>query len=750
MDLNLITIARQNGEDQASIPGLYIASQPRRPTRSRRRDRLILYFVLEGNAPMSPEGQDQLLAHLAQTYYKTSGSVTAALRAVAETLNQSLLDRNLRAASSGQQGLGLLILLVIRDGHLYLAQCGPTNTFLISSQGLQRFEDPNPTSRGLGIGRSTPIYYSQADVKPDDTLILTPRPDPSWSTITLRSMHGQDPQAIRQRLLSQAGPEVNAVLIQAKAGPGKNQLLVPAAAIAAPASTPLAVAQGDPTPAAGAAVPAELPQESIAPVEKTATAQAVSIDKSEATQEPGALPASPPPVEGTAQQAPAAPPPKTSPRKNALSAATVGLGAFLGRGVQSIRTFLGRLLPGEGIFTLPSSVMFFTAVAVPIVVVTIATVVYFQRGRTGQYDVYYAQAVQSAGFARTQTDPNAAQEAWGTVFSHLDQADVYGITQESLALRAEAQQALDGLNTIVRLEFNSAIAGGLPTTAQVARLLAIASDLYILDSSNGHVWRALGTGQGYEIDTTYQCGPGPQGSQGIGPLIDIIPSSEVSDRGVNILGMDSSGNLLQCHPGEPPEFISLAAPSTGWRQPKAITLDQGNLYVLDPEANAVWIYWNSDYTQQPQLFFNETVPPMENAIGLTVDKGDLYLLHADGHMTLCTFSNLEVSPTRCTDPAPYSDSRPGREGQVLFPHPAFSQMQTTRPPDPSLYLLDPSMQATYHFSLRLTYQRQLRPLGNLDSATSPETDPSSAFAISPDSRIVFMASGNQVMYAGIP
>ena len=112
MDLNLIPIARQNGEDQQSIPGLHIASQPRRPARGRRKDRLILYVILEGNAPMSPEGQDQLLAHLAQTFYKTPGSVTAALRTVAETLNQSLLDRNLRAASSGQQGLGLLILLV--------------------------------------------------------------------------------------------------------------------------------------------------------------------------------------------------------------------------------------------------------------------------------------------------------------------------------------------------------------------------------------------------------------------------------------------------------------------------------------------------------------------------------------------------------------------------------------------------------------------------------------------------------------
>ena len=118
------------------------------------------------------------------------------------------------------------------------------------------------------------------------------------------------------------------------------------------------------------------------------------------------------------------------------------------------------------------------------------------------------------------------------------------------------------------------------------------------------------TGKGYELDTTYQCGPGHPGSQGIGPLIDIIVSPQEDDRGVNILGLDSAGNLLQCHPGEPPVFVTLAAPSTGWGQPQAFTSDLGNLYILDPTANAVWIYWNSDFTQQPQLFFNEEVPPM--------------------------------------------------------------------------------------------------------------------------------------------
>jgi hypothetical protein len=82
----------------------------------------------------------------------------------------------------------------------------------------------------------------------------------------------------------------------------------------------------------------------------------------------------------------------------------------------------------------------------------------------------------------------------------------------------------------------------------------------------------------------------------------------------------------------------------------------------------------------------------------------------------------------------------------LLPEAPFVQVRTTQPPDPSLYLLQADTQAIYHFSLRLlTFQRQLRSQNPL-SADSPAT----AFAIRPDGRVIFMALGNRVYYAGMP
>ena len=79
----------------------------------------------------------------------------------------------------------------------------------------------------------------------------------------------------------------------------------------------------------------------------------------------------------------------------------------------------------------------------------------------------------------------------------------------------------------------------------------------------------------------------------------------------------------------------------------------------------------------------------------------------------------------------------------MIPDTQFNQIQFTQPPDPSIYLLDPETQAIYHFSLRLTLQRQFRALEEL-----PES-PATAFSVSPN-RSVFMAINDQVFVATLP
>jgi hypothetical protein len=748
LDLNILSLTRREGQEQAEPPGLLIASQPRRPARGRQTDRLILHLAVAGSAPLTDEQQSNLLANLAQTFYKTSGSVTAAQKTAAEALNQYLLDRNQRAASTGRQGIGLLGIIAIRNDRLYLALCGPVHAFHITAAGAKHIQDLGAVGRGLGLSRTPPISYYQADLKPGETLVFSSAPPPGWTASTLGGLYNQGLENLRRSLLSQAGSALDAFLLQTQPGSGKIFLLRPK-----PGPT---VAYVQPRKETGASSADDALSVGIP---AAALAQSGLQDSSATIQQPVADPLPYPPAApsqleiepGTADgqaSLPAATPPKErrAPGRDSLYRIGLAVSGALARAGLGLRNFALRMLPGEAVSTLPSSVMIIVAVAVPLVVVTIAAVVYFQRGRTGQYQAYYAQAVQAAGYARIQSDPILRAEAWQTVINYVEQAESYQQNTETQALRGEANQAFDQLNLVTRLIYQPALTNKLPESTKISRIVATEGDLYLLNLEGGNVIRTLSTGNGYEIDPTFQCSAGAPAGQSSAP-IDIAMASKTNEFGATILSLDVNGNLLHCIPGQPPVFTPLAAPGKGWGTPQAVTVDLGHLYVLDSGKNTVWIYWNSTYTQPPEEFFVADFP-MQSVIDLVVDKTDLYLLHEDGHTTLCTYSDLSVAPSRCTDPLPYIDSRPGREGQPMSIQPPFTQLVTTQPPDPSLYYLQSQEQALYRFSLRvLTYYGQFRPQDDPSSGVSAPRGPATAFALSPDTRIAFLAEGNEVYYA---
>jgi hypothetical protein len=217
-----------------------------------------------------------------------------------------------------------------------------------------------------------------------------------------------------------------------------------------------------------------------------------------------------------------------------------------------------------------------------------------------------------------------------------------------------------------------------------------------------------------------------------------------NDTNVTIIGIDANGNLLRCIPGEIPEATPLEPPDINWGSPTKITVDSNDLYVLDPQTNAVWIYRGMDVSQAPRLFFDQQIPSLGDVIDMAVNQNDLYLLHSDGHLTTCVYGALSTSPTRCKDPEIYTDPRPGRQSGPYIEDAFFSQIQFSPPPEPSIFMLDPQTQAIYRFSVRLTFDRQFR-------SNEPIADsPASAFFVNRSDHAIYMAVGNQVYYAPLP
>lgn len=301
---------------------------------------------------------------------------------------------------------------------------------------------------------------------------------------------------------------------------------------------------------------------------------------------------------------------------------------------------------------------------------------------------------------------------------------------------------------VIRLEFIPSFTNGLGNSTHISRMAASESDLFMLDAERGNVLHATFTGRSLELDGAFNCQPGTYGGYQVGTIVDILALPKVNAVGASVLGIDTSGNLMYCSPGQVPQIFPLPPlPNTNWGRITSFVLDNDRLYILDSEARAVWVYNGRDSTflDPPYFFFSNQIPNIENTIDLAVSGDDLYLLHTDGRLSTCTFSRIAEVPTRCVDPAPRIDNYPAHQDIDYFAQAHFTQMSLTNPPNPIVLLLDSQNQSVFRFTPRsLELQNQVS--GFSGKASPFQQGPISAMAISPN-YVLYLAAGNQVYFA---
>ena len=452
-------------------------------------------------------------------------------------------------------------------------------------------------------------------------------------------------------------------------------------------------------------------------------------------------------------------------RSDASVAATRQIAKTMAGGIQTgrrvneriggfLQGFLPRLLPGSDAnqpFSLPTYALIFIAVVIPVVVVTVASIVYLRFGQSIQYDELFAQANNAKTQAVSETDPVRQRDAWMRTLAYLDDADEYRETNESKQLRTEAQFQLDILMGIIRLEFTPAFPSGLGDATQISHLAASESDLYMLDGESGKILHAsfTGTDKSLELDTAFNCQPGTYGGYQMGPMIDLIALPKVNALNASVMGIDATGTLLYCAPDQVPQAIPLPAlPNTNWGHITSVALDSGNLYILDAQSRAVWVFVGKDSTfvDSPYFYFGNEIPAnIDSAIDLAVVSDDMYMLHADGHLSTCTFSRLSEVPTRCQDPAPRVDNYPAHRDINIFQMAHFTQMTMTSPPNSVILLLDSANQSVFRFSPR-SFEFQSQVTGYTGKANPFQRGTVSAMAVSPN-YMLYLAIGDQVYFA---
>ncbi len=789
------------------MPGVLAWMPPKNAAHGRETDRLIVYLALTGNATLTVSEYRKFAEDVANVFYQTPRAVTSALRTAADWLNKTLLERNMASTSRGQYTLAWLTLAVIRENQCIFSLSGPMHAYALNMNESRHFFEPSISGKGLGSGQTINIHYAQTDLGANDQLLFCARVPNAWNT-PLTDAQPSSFDAMRRRLTALTSEDLNAVLVQAVNGTGSINLikgiyppkvdapvevpveepvqaetlppapgngspsgtleLVPApeaestsAHILQPSAYSIAPQQTEPAsnplanlPQTGKTVPrvfpASIPRaqpQTAEPLVEKVEASKVEIEDKEEKEEPAAVEV---PV-AVVEQAPAAPrdpSPQTRQAAKIIVNAMQGARRFSATAGERFRNFLPRLLPGSETSE-PASIssnafMLFMALLIPLMVVTILSVVYLRYGRNEQYDAYLLQAQEMRQQALLLTNPVEQRIAWENVLDNVEQAEKHRQTDDTINLKNEAQTQRDKLLGITRLQFNPAFSTSLDI--DVSRMAAGDSDLYLLNAENGEVLRALPSGNGgFELDTTFRCKPGDNNS--VGPLVDILPLPINNIYGATVLGIDVRGNLLYCKPGnDVAQFAQLPVPDTNWGRVTSFVLDGGSLYVLDADSRAVWVYIGKDGTflDAPYFFFGQQTPA-QDATDFVVSGDEMFLLHGDGRFSTCFYSRNDINASKCQDPLPYFNPFPAYADTDLFAGTHFTQILFAAPPDPSILILDSDGQSVMRFTPRtLELQSQYHP--TTGSSNPIPAGPISAVTVSPD-HVLFLAVNRQVYFA---
>ena len=377
-----------------------------------------------------------------------------------------------------------------------------------------------------------------------------------------------------------------------------------------------------------------------------------------------------------------------------------------------------RILPDyDNDLQLPGSALLWGAAGVPVLIVVITIAVYVQFGRARQFNYYVDQARMEASLGRKAQDEIQAAPHWRQVLLWSNLAhEIRGNHPDVEVLETAAIGFLDVIDRVERVDVEVITLDGLQSNANISKILARGSSVYLLDLTNQSVNRAVLTTSGqYQLDPLFECRNGAIGAKSINTLVDIAWLDTPNVVGQDtLIALDPDGRLLYCTSDGTMAVTLLTPPYDGWNNPVALEAFQGRIYVMEPEANEVWVYTRDDkfFVQAPERYFSESAIDLSDAIDISIVQGSIYILHEDGHMTECIRKSQDLPP-QCNLEMSYIDGRLGRVDDTNFENISFPvAIAAYPPPYSSLYLTDSKSPGVFQFSLRLAYQREYRAVSS--------------------------------------
>lgn len=648
-----------------------VLTPPAKTRRSREGEKLFFLF--------SPTGDDvhrpcrELREVVRETYWSTSGSVTAALRRTISVANRYLFEHNLNADRS-ERCYGGLACAVLSGRDLFLLQAGPVWACVLQAEELRCFPRGEKLAH-MGIGPTADVRLHHVFAGPDDSLLLAP-----YALLRGSSEEGLrqvlslgDVKSIAAGLRRMGGDEFAALVIRWDAAPEPR-----AAETARPKQ-------------------ARRPERPSRPARATVRRQAsrVPVDRKPQRAEP---------------EAPAREVRRIRARSSDWGAFWGKVGRGLGRGLRGawrhVSTALGFLwhglaAVGAGVLalggwivgamgaavrsTLPGTgrvahrrarsqpppeenrtVMTIVAIAIPIVVLVLVLIAYRQFAAESRLQAITNRAKDHIALAQAaEPDSEEARLHWERAMEQIEKAAALTPEDPSTeALQDQVQEALDELDAIQRLSLTQLADFG--SSSGERRLVLTDQTVFVLDAAEGWVAgvsldqngepRNEGTAeQGQPV--LVRTGQRVEGTD-VGQLIDCVwLGSEGGRHASALLVLEEAYQLVSYDPawrseaGEPQlARVALSSPPPG--RPIAVGSYRGQFYILDAAAEnggQIWRYKpeGNAYPAEPERYFAaQPAQSLDTALDMAID-GHIYVLHENG--TVEKFLGGESQPFEIRD-----------------------------------------------------------------------------------------------------
>jgi hypothetical protein len=615
----------------APPPGSGAILAPRRANRARQDETLFVLLTPVGPVKAQASFYQTCVQTLAQTYFKSSGGITGALREALGDLNRELIEQQQRL----QEALRLGVLCaVLRDQEIYLARLGPMLAAFKTREAasptffpLDRSREALSFAPPLGHGMEPRPDLTRFELTPHSVLLLG---DGSFLALPPEALapvfSAPDLSAMLESLRTHlTAPLCHASLIEFVPEDSPSS---PHVAIAAPQAL-----SGVVTPLAASLPPVpEKPSDTPPP--------------RQASETPAPDESSPP------TSAESETPRGENPVSRLLARTLSGL-------AESTEKLSETILPEEEEdapprYPLLSNLLVLLAVLLPLgITIAVVGLVLSQAGTTA-YELCRDAVLQRRDAARQLTPEQTgiiseesiarAREQWALVLEEAQACEEERPGDEEMLYTAgEAQNNLDRFDRITRRTVS--LLRRFPPQADLRG--PISSNwitLYTLDRAGDAVYEDIlsATGENLvQVSQTPLIFRGQNiGGEIVGELVDItwLVRGGLPSGNTNVpLALDESGLLIWYSEvfGEN-ETLRLVLPTT-WGRPVALVAWRLNLYILDPLAQQIWRYVPNAglYSEVPQEYFTAEVDrsALSQAVDFDIDEeGSIYVLLADGRI----------------------------------------------------------------------------------------------------------------------